>query len=53
MKKQENYSFRAFLHEILTKKEVRVAEAQGMVFLLTIFTDLAIVIALYNAVCGV
>lgn len=50
MKNTTNYSFRAFLQELMTKRSVQVFAAQSLIFLFAMAFGLAFVISLYNAV---
>ncbi len=47
-----DYSFRTFLHEVITKRDMQVFAVQGLTFLFTMFIGLAFVIGIYNAIAG-
>lgn len=43
-------SFRAFLQDLLTKRDVQIFAAQSLIFLFSMAFGLAFVISLYNAI---
>jgi hypothetical protein len=50
MKNTPDYSFRAFLHELMTKRDVQVFAAKSLIFLFGMGFGLAFIISLYNAI---
>lgn len=51
-KPETDYSIRAFLHELLTKKEVQKLATQAAVLLFSAVFGLAVVLTFYNAITG-
>jgi hypothetical protein len=50
---ETDYSFRAFLHELMTKRDVQILAVQTLVFMFSMVFGLAVVIALYNICNGI
>ena len=51
-KPETDYSIRAFLHELTTKKDVQKLAAQAAILMFTAVFGLAVVLTLYNAITG-
>jgi hypothetical protein len=50
---ETDYSFRAFLHELMTKRDVQILAIQTLTFMFAMVFGLAVVIALYNIATGI
>lgn len=48
-----DYSFRAFLQELRTKRDVQILAVQTLVFMFSMVFGLALVLTAYNIITGI